>query len=222
MSDTQPVRVTVARNRAHLEQLARRRQLFPNTHHPPTCVMSLADELLADFGSDEDVSDHETPAALTSSAVAGGSKPKPSSGGGLMLPPSSLPQKRKALEDSLDAQPSTSGSSNLADDLMGSDDDEDEEMDAGGMELPAGGVKPTEELDKEVVEQMDLSDVKEVSKVAKLLGSRKLEEVLKVCPPFQLNMSCLGVGTTKLTELVRDLLSARTSLTSPPTRRPRI
>lgn len=158
----------------------------PPPHPSSSLAMSLADELLADFGSDEEFSDHETPAAPTpvASSSTNGAKAKPasSSGGGLMLPPSSLPQKRKALEDSLDAQPSTSA---LADDLMDSDD-EGEEMAAGeegSVELPSGGVRPAEELDKDAVEQMDLSDVKEVRKVAKLLGSRKLEDVLKVSPP---------------------------------------
>jgi len=143
--------------------------------------MSLADELLADFGSDEELSDHESSSTSAVAAAPPPSKAKPSSSSGLMLPPSSLPSKRKALEDSLDdlAPPAASGS-NFSNDLLDDSDEEMAEEGEGGIELPSGGVKPTEELDKSVVDKMDLKSVSEVGKVAKLLGSRKLEDVLKV------------------------------------------
>ncbi|KAL7415718.1 hypothetical protein BDY24DRAFT_406283 [Mrakia frigida] len=63
------------------------------------------------------------------------------------------------------------------------------EEEEGGIELPSGGVKPTEELDKSIVDKMDLKSVSEVGKVAKLLGSRKLEDVLKEITHFTLNPS---------------------------------
>lgn len=130
--------------------------------------MSLADELLLDLDGDSDgaLSDHEQ----TAPPQAGPSSFKPSgSGGGLMLPPPTLPSKRKALEDSLDG-------SGIGD----NDGDADMEGADGLVEVPEGGVRPTEELDKDAVEQMALGEVDDVKKVARLLGSKKLEDTLRV------------------------------------------
>ena len=44
--------------------------------------------------------------------------------------------------------------------------------------VPEGGVRPAEELDADEVEETDLTDVEDVSAVAKLLGSKRLTEVL--------------------------------------------
>ena len=67
---------------------------------------------------------------------------------------------------------------------------EDEEMASGSEEgdgegenagiVLEGGVKPAEELDKEEVEGMELGSVKDVTSVAKLEGSRRMTEILKV------------------------------------------
>ena len=67
---------------------------------------------------------------------------------------------------------------------------EDEEMDSGSEEeggevenaglVLEGGVKPSEELAKEEVEGMQLGSVRDVRSVAKLEGSRRMTEILKV------------------------------------------
>lgn len=48
------------------------------------------------------------------------------------------------------------------------------------MLLPEGGVKPTLELDPDAVNTMELGGVAEVSKVAKLAGSKTMKDVLTV------------------------------------------
>lgn len=50
-----------------------------------------------------------------------------------------------------------------------------------GMVLE-GGIKPAEELDAEEVQRMELGAVDDVRKVARLEGSRRMTEVLSVCP----------------------------------------
>lgn len=142
--------------------------------------MSLADELLLDLDGDSDgaLSDTEQQPQAGPSTSKSTSSTK-SSGGGLMLPPSTLPSKRKALEDSLD-------------DANGGGADSDDEMDGGGeegeglMAIPEGGVRPADELDKDAVEEMALGGVDDVKKVAKLLGAKRLEDVLRVS-----ELSCL-------------------------------
>lgn len=97
------------------------------------------------------------------------------------------------LDDELDAAiGSTSGAagpSHGGDNSANADGDEpvDEETDAamaalpeGEAHVPAGGVKPAKELDEDAVKAMDLTGVAEVSKVAKLQGSRTMRDVLQV------------------------------------------
>lgn len=43
-----------------------------------------------------------------------------------------------------------------------------------------GGVRPTDELHKEDVQQMDLGGIADVTNIAKLEGSRRMIEILKV------------------------------------------
>ena len=43
-----------------------------------------------------------------------------------------------------------------------------------------GGVKPAEELDAEDVQQMDLGAIEDVSSIARLEGSKKMTDILKV------------------------------------------
>jgi U4/U6 small nuclear ribonucleoprotein PRP31 len=63
------------------------------------------------------------------------------------------------------------------------DEDEDgvqvkeEEMD---MVIPEGGVRPADELDEDDVAKMQLKNVRDVSSVAKLAGSKVFKEVLQV------------------------------------------
>lgn len=66
--------------------------------------------------------------------------------------------------------------------------EEDREVGAANEELPVegglvleGGIKPAEELDEEDVERMELGDIEDITKVAKLDGSKRMTETLKVC-----------------------------------------
>lgn len=61
----------------------------------------------------------------------------------------------------------------------GEEEDEDTIMTEGDY-LPSGGVKPTQELDSEVVNEMALGEIKDIFKVAKLYGSKIMKEVLTV------------------------------------------
>jgi U4/U6 small nuclear ribonucleoprotein PRP31 len=65
-------------------------------------------------------------------------------------------------------------------------DDESAEMDKdgegemkGGLVLE-GGVKPADELDVEDVQKMELGGVEDVRKVAKLEGSKRMTDIIKV------------------------------------------
>lgn len=49
----------------------------------------------------------------------------------------------------------------------------------GGLVLE-GGIKPAEELDVEEVQRMELGGVEDVRKVAKLDGSKRMNDILKV------------------------------------------
>lgn len=78
------------------------------------------------------------------------------------------------------------------DDEAAVDADGDEEMSEGDAEntdaanalddrgVMAGGVQPAEQLDPEAVQRMELGAVADVSKVAKLYGSKRMNDVLKV------------------------------------------
>lgn len=67
------------------------------------------------------------------------------------------------------------------DEMTGHDEREggDDEQEVGGLVLE-GGVKPAEELDAEEVQRMELGGIADVSKVAKLEGSKKMVDILKV------------------------------------------
>lgn len=123
-------------------------------------MSGLADELLADLEGlsegEEDYKDEEP-----EQAQAG---PSTSNGNGL---------KRKAPGDE--------------DDEMSEGDDEAEGAEDGKGEVGAlvleGGIKPAEELDAEEVQRMELGGVEDVRKVAKLYGSKRMNDILKVRPP---------------------------------------
>jgi U4/U6 small nuclear ribonucleoprotein PRP31 len=123
-------------------------------------MSALADELLADLDGlsegEEDYRDEES-----EQGQAG-----PSTGNG-----SANALKRKAdIEE---------------DDNMSDEDEaeagtaEDGKPEAVGLVLE-GGVKPAEELDAEEVQRMELKDVEDVRKVAKLYGSKRMNDILKV------------------------------------------
>jgi len=62
---------------------------------------------------------------------------------------------------------------------------EEEEVDESeaGLVLE-GGVKPADELDAEDVQQMELGSIDDIGKIAKLEGSKRMMDVLKVRPYF--------------------------------------
>ena len=73
------------------------------------------------------------------------------------------------------------------------DEDEDEVMSEGegeeggednkkaiGSLVLEGGIKPAEELDAEEVQRMELGAVEDVRKVAKLYGSKRMNDIIKV------------------------------------------
>ncbi|KAF9484013.1 Nop domain-containing protein [Pholiota conissans] len=133
-------------------------------------MSGLADELLADLeglsGGEEEEEDVQLPEASTFAPVNG--------------------LKRKALGADLD--------------LEQDEDDEDmeegegktakgadgKEIEIGGLVLE-GGVKPADELDAEDVQRMELGGIEDVSKIAKLEGSKRMSEVLKDIEKYQAN-----------------------------------
>jgi U4/U6 small nuclear ribonucleoprotein PRP31 len=56
---------------------------------------------------------------------------------------------------------------------------EDDKQEVGGLVLE-GGIKPADELDAEDVQQMELGGVEDVRKIAKLDGSKRMTDILKV------------------------------------------
>jgi len=129
-------------------------------------MSGLADELLADLDglSDNGSADYEEnqdiPALTTSSAPSG--------------------LKRKAEGDI---------------DMSGDEGEPEEEEDvagegSGGSLVLEGGVRPAEELDAEDVQQMDLGAIEDVDSIAKLEGSKKMSEILKVIPSSHCSSHC--------------------------------
>jgi hypothetical protein len=73
----------------------------------------------------------------------------------------------------------TSGNTNADVDMSDEEPEAGEEEGVGGLVLQ-DGVKPADELDAEDVQQMELGDIEDVTNVAKLEGSRRMAETLKV------------------------------------------
>lgn len=141
-------------------------------------MSGLADELLADLDglSDNGSADEENqdaPAPTTSTAPNG--------------------LKRKS-----------DGDLDMSEDEGGPEEEEDVagEASGGGLVLE-GGVKPAEELDAEDVQQMDLGAIEDVSSIAKLEGSKKMSDILRVtsssyCSCAAANIAlCRKLGNTK-------------------------
>lgn len=63
----------------------------------------------------------------------------------------------------------------------GEGDEEAEDSKAAGGLVLEGGIRPAEELDAEDVQQMELGGVEDVRKIAKLEGSKRMNDILKVC-----------------------------------------
>ncbi|KAF5333081.1 hypothetical protein D9611_002310 [Ephemerocybe angulata] len=138
-------------------------------------MSNLADELLADLddsGDENEEYPEEQPEPSTST-----SNPTATS--------STVGQKRKA-----DGDPEEDGNGN------GDLDEDDEEMggeEAEGKEVGSlvleGGMRPADELDAEDVQQMELGGIEDVTKVAKLEGSKRMSEILKDIEKFKANPS---------------------------------
>ncbi|KAH9894376.1 Nop domain-containing protein [Cubamyces lactineus] len=130
-------------------------------------MSSLADELLADLedlsGGEDNYDDNEEQAQDAEQPVASGS--------------STTGVKRKA-----------SGSDDEMSDVEGGEGGEEEENAIGTLVLE-GGVKPAEELDAEEVQRMELGKVDDVRKVAKLDGSKRMNDILKEIEKYQANPS---------------------------------
>jgi U4/U6 small nuclear ribonucleoprotein PRP31 len=56
---------------------------------------------------------------------------------------------------------------------------EDNKQEVGSLVLE-GGIKPADELDAEDVQQMELGGIEDVRKIAKLDGSKRMFDILKV------------------------------------------
>lgn len=122
-------------------------------------MSGLADELLADLeglSDDEEENQEEQPEAGPSTSNGNGN----GNGSGL---------KRKAPEDEDDEMSEGEGEAGGA-----------EQKQAVGSLVLEGGVRPAEELDAEEVQRMELGGVEDVRKIAKLYGSKRMNDILKV------------------------------------------
>ncbi|KAF9469047.1 hypothetical protein BDZ94DRAFT_564435 [Collybia nuda] len=70
-------------------------------------------------------------------------------------------------------------------------DGEQAKLEVGGLVLE-GGVKPAEELDAEDVQQMELGNIADVAKIAKLEGSKRMVDILKEIEKYQANPSTVA------------------------------
>lgn len=115
-------------------------------------MSGLADELLADLEglSDGGESFEEEPGPSTSNGAV------------------QTGTKRKAAEDP---------DEDMSDEEEGGEDGEGEQQ--VGLVLE-GGMRPADELDAEDVQQMELRGVEDVSTIAKLYGSKRMNEILRV------------------------------------------
>ncbi|TFY69604.1 hypothetical protein EVG20_g3064 [Dentipellis fragilis] len=75
--------------------------------------------------------------------------------------------------------------------MSGGEEEEGEQAegkDVGGLVLE-GGVRPAEELDAEEVQRMELGSIDDVTKIAKLEGSKRMADILKEIEKYQVNPS---------------------------------
>lgn len=98
-------------------------------------------------------------------------------------------ERAESTQASSSAQAGTKRKAADADMDEDEEDDDDENMDTEegrskrkevGSLVLQGGVKPAEELDAAEVEEVDLGSVEDVSKIARLDGSKRMTDVLKV------------------------------------------
>ncbi|KAL6298725.1 Nop domain-containing protein [Sparassis latifolia] len=129
-------------------------------------MSALADELLADL---EGLSEGEGEGEEEEEEV----EAKPGSSTGV---------KRKARED----EEMSDGDGDGEAESEGEGDQGDKTV---GSLVLEGGIKPSEELDAEEVQRMDLGGVEDVRKVAKLDGSKRMNDILKEIEKYQANPS---------------------------------
>lgn len=116
-------------------------------------MSGLADELLNDL---DDLSGSEDEAFEVAQPEAG--------------PSTSRGVKRKATDSDVE----------LSDAENENENENENEGGSGGLVLE-GGVRPAEELDAEDVQRMELGGVEDVRDIAKLEGSKRMADILKVC-----------------------------------------
>ncbi|KAL1666126.1 hypothetical protein GGF50DRAFT_125901 [Schizophyllum commune] len=125
-------------------------------------MSGLADDLLNDLEGLSDDEQHEEEQEMQTEEAAGPSKDL----------------KRKADDAGLDADMS---------DEEGGEGQEESQEDPGFV--PTGGVRPAEEFDAEDVQAMELLGVADVTKIAKLEGSKRMNDILKDIEKYQENPS---------------------------------
>ena len=83
------------------------------------------------------------------------------------------------------------------DDMSAEDNDDEQPDDPDGKHLEVGalvlegGIKPAEELDVEDVRRMELGAIEDVNKIAKLEGSKRMTDILKVLSSFILRLDSI-------------------------------
>ena len=135
-------------------------------------MADLADELLRDLEGDEDgdVGWNEE-----EEEVDAGSPGRDE----IVMPTTAKKLGKRKAED----QDANGEDAEMAEDGDSDDEDDDnvqvkeEEVE---MQIPEGGVRPAQELDADDVAQMQLKNIKDVSSVARLAGSKTFREVLQV------------------------------------------
>lgn len=147
-------------------------------------MSGLADELLADLeGLSEGEEEYEDQNQQPAEGEAG--------------PSTSAPHgtKRKA-----------SGDADEDEDMSDQEGGEEEGKTAVGGLVLEGGIRPAEELDAEEVQRMELGGIEDVRKIAKLEGSKRMSDILKVCRRNNIG-SCFRLLICRL--FVRKLKSTR-------------
>jgi U4/U6 small nuclear ribonucleoprotein PRP31 len=122
-------------------------------------MSGLADELLADLeglSGDENLEEEET--------LAG--------------PSNALKRKAEAADpdDAMSDEGEDDDDEAHAQEAKGADG---KAVEVGGLVLE-GGMKPADELDAEDVQRMELGAIEDVSKIAKLEGTKRMNDILKV------------------------------------------
>jgi U4/U6 small nuclear ribonucleoprotein PRP31 len=97
-------------------------------------------------------------------------------------------------------------------DLEEAGEGEDEEM--TGLILE-GGVKPAQELDADEVQRMELGGVEDVSKVAKLDGSKRMADVLKVSFHLQSHIGSMNTVGDRKSNIINQTLVPQSRYLSP-------